>query len=64
MHNKVMIIDDHLVVTGSYNFSENAEANDENLLLIDSRDVATAYAAYVDALFATYTKPPADSRPR
>src|SRR5690242_15991319 len=25
MHLKVMILDDHLVVTGSYNFSENAE---------------------------------------
>src|SRR3989442_6914143 len=40
MHNKVMIIDDRVVITGSYNFSENAEANDENLILIDSIRVA------------------------
>jgi phosphatidylserine/phosphatidylglycerophosphate/cardiolipin synthase-like enzyme len=54
MHNKVLIIDDHLVVTGSYNFSENAEANDENVLLIDNRAVAAAYIQYFDTLYATY----------
>lgn len=27
MHNKLLIIDDSLVITDSYNFSENAEAN-------------------------------------
>jgi phosphatidylserine/phosphatidylglycerophosphate/cardiolipin synthase-like enzyme len=54
MHNKTMIIDDKIVITGSYNFSENAEANDENLLLIESRDVATAYNGYFDVLYAAY----------
>jgi phosphatidylserine/phosphatidylglycerophosphate/cardiolipin synthase-like enzyme len=54
MHNKVMILDDHLVVTGSYNFSENAEANDENVLLIDSQSVAAAYTQYFDTLYGTY----------
>ncbi len=54
MHNKVMIIDDHLVITGSYNFSENAESNDENLLVIDSSDAAGAYVAYFGALYAAY----------
>jgi len=54
MHNKVLIIDDHLVITGSYNFSENAESNDENLLVIDSPDAAEAYAAYFGALYAAY----------
>jgi len=55
MHNKVMIIDDHLVVTGSYNFSENAEANDENVLIIDAPAIAAAYTAYFDTLFTKYT---------
>lgn len=54
MHNKVMIVDDHLVLTGSYNFSENAEANDENMLQIDSAEIARAYTAYFDTLFAKY----------
>ena len=56
MHNKVLIIDDRTVVTGSYNFSENAERNDENLLILQSPQVAKAYTAYFDALFARYKK--------
>ncbi len=54
MHNKVMIIDDKTVITGSYNFSESAESNDENLLVIESQDVALAYSTYFDELFARY----------
>jgi phosphatidylserine/phosphatidylglycerophosphate/cardiolipin synthase-like enzyme len=54
MHNKVLIIDDRLVIAGSYNFSENAEANDENLVVIESPEVAAAYTAYFDALHAAY----------
>ncbi len=56
MHNKVMIIDDKTVVTGSYNFSENAEKNDENVLVIQSPAIAATYTKYFDALFAQYTK--------
>jgi phosphatidylserine/phosphatidylglycerophosphate/cardiolipin synthase-like enzyme len=52
MHNKVLIFDDHQVVTGSYNFSENAEANDENLLLLDSAELADAYTQYFDAVYS------------
>jgi phosphatidylserine/phosphatidylglycerophosphate/cardiolipin synthase-like enzyme len=52
-HNKLLILDDHLVIGGSYNLSENAEANDENMLVIDSPDVAAAYTAYFDAVYAT-----------
>jgi len=55
MHNKFMVLDDR-VVTGSYNFSENAESNDENLLVIKSPEVAAAYNAYFDKLFEQYTK--------
>ena len=56
MHNKVMIIDNNVVITGSYNFSENAELNDENMLIIESQSVAGAYNKYFDALFAQYEK--------
>ena len=55
MHNKVLIIDDRLVIAGSYNFSENAEANDENVIVVDSPLVAAAYSTYFDALYATYS---------
>jgi phosphatidylserine/phosphatidylglycerophosphate/cardiolipin synthase-like enzyme len=55
MHNKVLIIDDRLVISGSYNFSENAEANDENLVVIESPPVAAAYLSYFDALDRAYS---------
>ena len=54
MHNKTLVIDDHLVFTGSYNFSENAEANDEVVLKIESDPLAAAFAYYCDMLFTAY----------
>jgi phosphatidylserine/phosphatidylglycerophosphate/cardiolipin synthase-like enzyme len=54
MHNKTLIVGDDLVFTGSYNFSENAEANDEVSLKIVSEPLATAYSSYCDTLFAAY----------
>jgi PLD-like domain len=56
MHNKTLIVDDELVLTGSYNFSENAEANDEVFLKIESAPLAAAYSAYFDTLFETYAR--------
>ncbi|MEW6094723.1 MAG: phospholipase D-like domain-containing protein [Chloroflexota bacterium] len=44
MHHKVIIIDERIVVTGSYNFSSSAEErNDENLLIIHSPEVAKVF---------------------
>ncbi len=44
MHHKVIIIDDRIVLTGSYNFTNNAERkNDENLLIIHDADLAALY---------------------
>lgn len=44
MHHKVIIIDKQVVITGSYNFSNNAERNnDENTLIIHNRDIASQY---------------------
>jgi len=41
MHHKVFIIDEQIVITGSYNFSRSAEErNDENTLVIYNREVA------------------------
>lgn len=45
-HSKVMVIDDQVVVTGSFNFTKSAETgNVENLLLINNKTLAAAYAA-------------------
>ena len=44
MHDKVAIIDDHIVLTGSFNWSNEANAvNRENLIVIDSMTVAALY---------------------
>jgi phosphatidylserine/phosphatidylglycerophosphate/cardiolipin synthase-like enzyme len=44
MHHKVIIIDQQTVITGSYNFSNNAEHNnDENTLIIHNQDIAAQY---------------------
>ncbi len=43
-HNKVMVLDDCVVLTGSFNFTKAAEEhNAENLLVIRSRDLAETY---------------------
>ena len=47
MHHKVIVVDEETVITGSYNFSKNAEErNNENLLIIKgNREIAAAYLA-------------------
>jgi phosphatidylserine/phosphatidylglycerophosphate/cardiolipin synthase-like enzyme len=44
-HNKVMVIDGQLVITGSFNFTKSAEENNaENLLIIRDSVLAARYA--------------------
>lgn len=44
MHNKVFIIDENTVITGSFNPSLNGDtSNDENLVIIYSREIAQKY---------------------
>jgi phosphatidylserine/phosphatidylglycerophosphate/cardiolipin synthase-like enzyme len=44
-HNKIMVIDSHTVLTGSFNFTKAAEVNNaENLLVIDDAALAKKYA--------------------
>jgi phosphatidylserine/phosphatidylglycerophosphate/cardiolipin synthase-like enzyme len=44
MHHKVIILDDETVITGSYNFSNNASNyNDENLLIIENPGLAKKF---------------------
>ncbi len=43
-HNKIMIIDKEIVITGSFNFTKAAEEkNAENLLVIKNKDLAKIY---------------------
>lgn len=44
MHHKVFIIDEEIVITGSYNFSASAEdRNDENIIIIYNVDIAQEF---------------------
>jgi phosphatidylserine/phosphatidylglycerophosphate/cardiolipin synthase-like enzyme len=46
MHHKVIIVDERIVVFGSYNFTANADdSNNENLLIVDDPDLAAAFEA-------------------
>ena len=52
MHHKVLIIDDQILVVGSYNFSRNAEVyNDENTLIIHDAGIAELYLQEFDRIF-------------
>ena len=43
-HNKIMVIDGQVAITGSFNFTKSAESeNAENLLIINSTDLAVKY---------------------
>jgi len=44
MHHKVIIIDEALLITGSFNFSRGANTkNDENVILLDNREIIAEY---------------------
>ena len=44
MHHKVIIVDERIVITGSMNYSTNAEENnDENVMIIDNEEIARLY---------------------
>lgn len=52
MHHKVLIIDGVRVITGSYNLSRNADMqNDENIMIIDSRDIAARFLEEFNRLY-------------
>lgn len=52
MHHKVILIDDELVITGSYNFTRSAEEqNDENLLVIHHPGLTEQYLIEFSRLY-------------
>jgi phosphatidylserine/phosphatidylglycerophosphate/cardiolipin synthase-like enzyme len=52
MHHKVIVIDDRIVITGSMNFSTNAEeSNDENVIIIDNAEIAALYLQEFDRVW-------------
>jgi len=54
MHNKVAIVDGHIVLTGSFNWSASAEDdNNENLIVIRSAELAAAYESEFQRIWST-----------
>ncbi len=60
MHHKVLVIDEKIVVTGSFNFSDNAdESNDENVVVVANSDVAAQYLQEFERRWAEASQPDA-----
>jgi phosphatidylserine/phosphatidylglycerophosphate/cardiolipin synthase-like enzyme len=58
LHHKTIIIDDTIVITGSYNFTSSAErSNDESLVIITDPEVANLYRAEFERTYAQATSP-------
>jgi phosphatidylserine/phosphatidylglycerophosphate/cardiolipin synthase-like enzyme len=58
MHNKVIVVDERYVITGSLNFSVNAEeSNDENVIIVDNSDIAKLYLQDFERVWALATDP-------
>ncbi len=60
LHHKVIIIDQRHVITGSYNFSENAESrNDENSVVIENEALANRFEQEFSDIYNRSTARPA-----
>jgi phosphatidylserine/phosphatidylglycerophosphate/cardiolipin synthase-like enzyme len=58
LHHKVIIIDEWTVITGSYNFTNSAERdNDENLVIVDDPTLARAYLDEFARMYAQAQAP-------
>jgi len=54
MHHKVFVIDSRIVITGSFNPTENADhRNDENVLMIDDPLIAQDYEQQFNSLYSS-----------
>jgi phosphatidylserine/phosphatidylglycerophosphate/cardiolipin synthase-like enzyme len=58
MHAKILVADD-FVYSGSFNMSHSGEQNAENVVQIESPQIANLCAAYIDAVAARYGGRPA-----
>jgi phosphatidylserine/phosphatidylglycerophosphate/cardiolipin synthase-like enzyme len=57
-HHKVLIVDGETVVTGSLNFSQNAdESNDENVVIVRNADIAAQYLDEFERRWVEATAP-------
>jgi len=58
LHDKLIILDNRYVITGSFNFSTNAtENNDENVIIIDNAEIASLYMQEFGRVWSIATDP-------
>ena len=58
MHDKVIIVDQRYVITGSLNYSTNAEeSNDENVIMLDNPELARLYLQEFDRIWVRSSDP-------
>ena len=62
MHAKILVADDY-VYAGSFNLSHSGEENAENVVQIESAEVAQLCAAYIDTVAARYGGGPMKATP-
>jgi len=60
MHAKILVADEYVYI-GSFNLSHSGESNAENVIQIESADVAEMCTAYIDRVAARYGAPPASA---
>lgn len=54
MHNKYIISDRKLILTGSYNFSLNARKNAENVIILYDLDIVNKYEQNFEQIWAKF----------
>lgn len=58
LHDKLIIVDNRIVITGSFNFSNNAtDNNDENVIIIDNPEIAALYMEEFGRVWSVATDP-------
>ena len=58
LHDKLIIVDNRIVITGSFNFSNNAtDNNDENVIIIDNPEIAALYMEEFGRVWSIATDP-------
>ncbi|MGB8983574.1 MAG: phospholipase D-like domain-containing protein [Anaerolineales bacterium] len=58
MHHKVIVVDERYVITGSLNYSTNAEvSNDENVIIIDNPEIARLYLQEFERVWSMAADP-------
>lgn len=52
MHDKVAMIDNHIIITGSFNWTASANnSNNENMVVLDSQNWATAFETTFQVIY-------------